>query len=481
MSIFYKPADGWAADCIPFFWQGEYHLFYLKDYRDEAGHGPGTPWFHLGTRDFVHFTDYGEALPRGGRDDQDLFVFTGCVIEHAGLFHIYYTGHNPLFKEQGRPIQAIMHATSPDLVHWTKDPANPILYADPTRYEPDDWRDPFVFWNEEAGEFWMLLAARLCRGPSQRRGCIALATSPDLARWTVRDPFWSPSLYYTHECPDLFRLGEWWYLVYSTFSERHLTHYRMSRTLAGPWLAPADDAFDGRAFYAAKTASDGTRRFAFGWNPTRAGEADAGAWQWGGNLVVHEVVPRADGSLSVRPPATIAQHFKRPLALGVRPEIGRWEIHGDALTAHAVDRFAWCRLGPLPETCRIDVTIACDAATRGCGLLLRVDDAGEAYYQVRLEPGRQRLVFDRWPRPGDEPFMLERPLPLAEGQETRLQVYVEGSVIEIYANDQTALSARGYDHPSGAWGAFVSEGTATFREIALTIPSSGEGEGRLPT
>ncbi|MDH7571218.1 MAG: beta-fructofuranosidase, partial [Armatimonadota bacterium] len=121
---------------------------------------------------------------------------------------------------QGRPVQAIMHATSPDLIHWTKDPTNPILYADPARYEPDDWRDPFVFWNEEAGEFWMLLAARLRRGPSHRRGCIALAASPDLMHWTIRDPFWAPGLYYTHECPDLFRLGEWWYLVYSTFSDR---------------------------------------------------------------------------------------------------------------------------------------------------------------------------------------------------------------------------------------------------------------------
>ena len=61
-------------------------------------------------------------------------------------------------------------------------------------------------------------------------------------------------LYFTHECPDLFRMGEWWYLVFSEFSERCVTRYRMARSLAGPWLAPAEDTFDGRAFYAAKTA-----------------------------------------------------------------------------------------------------------------------------------------------------------------------------------------------------------------------------------
>ncbi|MBZ0288496.1 MAG: hypothetical protein K8I30_12840, partial [Anaerolineae bacterium] len=72
---------------------------------------------------------------------------TGCSI-------FFYTGHNPHFRAAGKPEQAVMHATSPDLVTWTKDPANPILFSDFERYEPHDWRDPFVFWNDEAREWW---------------------------------------------------------------------------------------------------------------------------------------------------------------------------------------------------------------------------------------------------------------------------------------------------------------------------------------
>ena len=41
----------------------------------------------------------------------------------------------------------------------------------------------------------------------------------DLKSWEVREPFWTPGLYFTHECPDLFRMGDWWYLVFSKFSE----------------------------------------------------------------------------------------------------------------------------------------------------------------------------------------------------------------------------------------------------------------------
>jgi len=95
MSILYRPNDGVLADVIPFYWRGAYHLFYLKDYRDPQRHGEGTPWFHLVTRDFVRFEEWGEALPRGAPDEQDRWVFTGSVIEAEGAFHIFYTGHNP--------------------------------------------------------------------------------------------------------------------------------------------------------------------------------------------------------------------------------------------------------------------------------------------------------------------------------------------------------------------------------------------------
>jgi beta-fructofuranosidase len=471
MPIFFKPDDGWAGDFIPFYWQGEYHLFYLKDYRDKANHGEGTPWFHLGTRDFVHFTDYGEALPRGREDEQDLYVFTGCAMEANGLFHIFYTGHNPHLRAAGKPEQAVMHATSTDLIRWEKDPANPIMFADPQHYEPHDWRDPFVFWNAEANEYWMLLAARKPTGPSNRRGITTLAASTDLQTWHIRETYWSPDLYFTHECPDLFRIGEWWYLVYSTFTERNLTHYRMSRSLTGPWSAPVNDSFDARAFYAAKTASDGNRRFAFGWDPTRTGESDTGTWNWGGHLVVHEVIQEADGTLSVHLPAEIANHFNPAVTPAIMPQIGQWTTTPDSLTATVLHGFAWASLGQMPATSMLEVTVAYSAETRSFGIIVRADSTLDHYYQVRVEPGRQRVVFDRSPRPGDEPPIIERPLTLADNA-VRLRVIVEGSVIVVYINDQVALSTRGYEHTSGNYGLFVSEGNATFSDIRLSEANS---------
>ncbi len=346
-SPFYKPGGAWAADFIPFWWEGTYHLFYLLDWRDRQGKGEGTPWYRVSTRDFVSFREHGEMLPRGTVDEQDLYVFTGSVIEAGGTFHIFYTGHNPHLRRAGKPEQAVMHAVSTDLDHWRKIPEH-TFFAPAEGYEPHDWRDPFVFWNEEAREYWMLLAARRTAGPSRRRGCTALCVSRDLAAWEVRDPFWSPGMYFTHECPDLFRIGEWWYLAYSTFSERSVTHYRMSRSLRGPWLVPENDTFDGRAFYAAKTAGDGTRRYAFGWNPTREGERDSGNWQWGGTLAVREIEQQPDGMLTVKAPGTVAGSFGTAAPARFTSGWGRWNARGAAVTLGSGDSWSCASAGMLP-------------------------------------------------------------------------------------------------------------------------------------
>lgn len=468
MHVFYRPADGFVGDVIPFYWRGAYHAFYLKAPLPPKRHGAdGTPYAHVASRDLVNWEEWPPVIEPGppGAPDE-VSCFTGTVIERDGLFHLFYTG----YRGPDLP-QTICRATSHDLRTWQKDPANPILSADPRWYEPIDWRDPFPFWNEEAGEYWMLLAAREKDGPSNRRGCIALATSPDLETWAVQPPFWSPRLYFTHECPDLFRWGDQWVLVYSTFSERHVTHYRLSDSLRGPWLAPNNDTFDGRAFYAAKTAGDGTRRFAFGWNPTRAGETDDGKWDWAGSMVVHELHPGADGGITVKPPSERFGQFPQPMNQSLTARMGEWQQDGTTITASFTDGFATATLGELPDPCRVTCRIACAEGTRAAGLLLRANDALEGYYQLRWEPNNQRVVLDRWPRPGDVPFMLERPV-LTAGRALELDLYIEGTALVVYCNGAVALSCRMYDHPAGQLGLFVAEGSSTFADVSVYRPAA---------
>lgn len=101
--MFYK-AEGKSvcADVIPFYEDGVFKLFYLNDYRDPEKHGEGCPWCLLTTKDLVEYDDKGPVLLRGGKDEQDLFVFTGCCVKNGGEYVIFYTGSQSLSQGAGQ-------------------------------------------------------------------------------------------------------------------------------------------------------------------------------------------------------------------------------------------------------------------------------------------------------------------------------------------------------------------------------------------
>lgn len=467
--FFYRPAGAWAADFIPFFAKGTFQLFYLLDWRNAAAKGEGTPWYRISSKDFVNFTEHGEMLKRGTKEEQDLYVFTGCVIEAEGKYHIFYTGNNNYLRQKGKPEQGIMHAVSPDLEKWTKIPED-VFFAPAEIYEKNDWRDPFVFWNEEDKAWNMLLAARNTKGISRRRGLTALCTSANLKDWKVAEAFYDPELYFTHECPDLFKMGDWWYLIFSEFTDKVRTRYRMSRSLKGPWITPPRDDFDGHAFYAAKSASDGQRRFLFGWNPTRDGNTDNGGWQWGGNLAVHELSQESDGALKVDMPATVADAFKNKQKVVFKNGAGQFSQKGSELTLLSRGKFSCSSAGLLPALCRITATARFSKDTLGFGLMFRTSEDFEQSYYIRLEPLEQRLVFEKWPRERTEVYQmveLERPLKMSFDKPVTINAIIEGNKGVVYVNKAIAMNFRCYDLKEGNWGFFATGGNTTFSEIAL--------------
>jgi beta-fructofuranosidase len=257
---------------------------------------------------------------------------------------------------------------------------------------------------------------------------------------------------------------------FSEYSEESKTRYRMARSLKGPWLSPSDDTFDGRAFYAAKTASDGKRRFLFGWLPTRTDGKDYRSWNWGGNLVVHEILQAPDGRLLMKIPDTVDAAFSAPQSFRLSAGLGSAQIDGGMARLAAPGSFGCSSAGPMPQRAKIEATIEFEKMTRGCGIMLRSSEDYESGYYVRLEPGRNRLVFDAWPRPGDMPFMveLERPLDLRPATPVRLKIIADGSCGVVYAGGTVAMSFRMYDLPKGNWGVFVNDGAARFRDIRLS-------------
>jgi beta-fructofuranosidase len=438
------------------------------------------------TRDFVTFDYRGVSLPHGTAADPDLNAYTGSVVEADGVHHLFYTGHNPAILVPGAnvPAQVVMHATSTDgMQSWAKHPEH-TFGAPETGHEPWDWRDPFVFRPDPAGPWRMLLAARTDSGPQRRRGFIAQCVSDDLITWQHAEPFWAPQRYVTHECPDVFQMGDWWYLVYSEFSEKFTTRFRVARTPHGPWEMPSVDTVDGRAFYAAKTAGLDGRRYFVGWIPTKEGDSDDGAWQWAGDLTAHEAAQEPDGGLRFFLPREVRESFGTQLPVRFEPVLGHWQADGDGSAAAVPDGFAvQVSEAALPEQALISLTVDIAADTTECGVVLRASEDADEGYMVRLEPRAGRMVFDRWPRKltgpmqwqisGDVPHVveLERPADLRPGKH-RLEIIHDGTALVAYLDDSVALSARTYDRPAGRLGLFVGEGTATFTDVSVRIRQS---------
>lgn len=321
MKIYYQHPNTWFGDCMPFGKDDTFYLFHQRDTRVPCPFGEPFGWDLATTKDFVTYEDCGAAIPRGTDEEQDQFIFAGSICEdREGKYHAFYTGYNRDYPKQGKPSQVLMHAVSEDLKHWTKT-QDTVKFAPQPGYDPDDWRDPFVLWDDESEKYILILGARLEGDKHKTTGRTVYFTSDNLVDWEFQGDFWAPDLFTMHEMPDLFKMGDWWYLITTEYSHASTQVYRMAKSLKGPWIAPDDDAFDGRAYYAGRTFMLNNQRILFGWVPTRANETDSANLRytpdsdkedfiWAGTFVAHELYQRKDGTLGCRIPDTVWNAFK---------------------------------------------------------------------------------------------------------------------------------------------------------------------------
>lgn len=242
--------DFWLADT-----GADYHLFFLQASRSlpipEMRHRRATVGHAVSTdlRTWEILPDALHAGPAGSWDD--VATWTGSVIEVDGTWNMLYTGVSSV---DGGLVQRIGRAVSDDLVHWERDPGNPLIEADPRWYELLDrsmwhdqaWRDPWVFPDPDGNGYHALITARSNSGPPDGRGVIAHAVSPDLETWEVRPPLTAPSGFGQMEVPQVVAVDGGSILVFSTGVE----HVADSRQQMHP--PPADAGRHGTYFVCGK-------------------------------------------------------------------------------------------------------------------------------------------------------------------------------------------------------------------------------------
>lgn len=245
------------GDVMPYFdaVSLETYILYLNDIWNDISH-QRHPWHGLKTNNFSSYSiiTSGDLLSASDQPSaQDFAIGTGSIIKRDDIYYGFYTGHNPNYPSSCvKRKEGLMLATSPSLtMKFNKNLTFVTLYApiDQGFDEHDNFRDPFVFYDEISTQYYLLASARTSRG------VIVQYTSSDLFHWSYQGIMYDgdSQKFFMLETPDLFKIGDIYYLLFSDIDSKNV-YYRKSSSLEGPWSSPNDDAvrFDGNGFYGAK-------------------------------------------------------------------------------------------------------------------------------------------------------------------------------------------------------------------------------------
>lgn len=461
---YYKPYVGYVGDPMPFYdpVEKDFKVLYLQDFRPNQT-GTYHPIWGVSTKDAANYTSLGELISCGGLYEQDAAIGTGSTIYNPTdkLYYTFYTGnkYQPTAADNG---QVVMMATSPDFKNWTKSRTF-YLKGSTNGYSKSDFRDPFVFEGED-GNYHMLVSTT-----KDGKGVLAEYTSTDMNTWEHAGIFMPMHWDRFYECPDVFKMGDWWYLIYSDIHKAsRKVQYFKARTLeelkktTGPLVFPdnKEGVLDSRAFYAGKTASDGTNRYVWGWCPTRSGNdnTEVGAYpnepEWAGNLVAHKVIQHEDGTLSFGLAESISDKFTAESTVkvveqseGVTESDGKYSLNDEAYVL-------FNRLN-IHNKISFTVTTTSKADKFGFSLVRGTDS--EKYYTIVLNPeddgNKRKINFEEEGKKG-EGFIAGidgYPFDTPADNVYNITVYTDNSVCVVYINDNVAYTNRIYGIQKNCW------------------------------
>ena len=186
----HSPAYGWMNDPNGLFYKdGVWHLYY--QWNPYGSQWENMTWGHSTSTDGLHWTPQPAAIEA----DALGAIFSGCCVVDKnntagfgnGAIVAYYTSAG------ARQTQSMAFSLDGGQT-FTKYAGNPVIVSD-----VPDFRDPHIFWNEEAG-FWNMV---LASGQE-----MSIYSSKDLKQWKHESNF--GLTYGNHggvwECPDLMKL-----------------------------------------------------------------------------------------------------------------------------------------------------------------------------------------------------------------------------------------------------------------------------------
>jgi len=423
--------------CSPFdvngaiFWNGRYHLFYI--FQNEKGHC----WGHISSTDMVHWRHHPTPLAPEP-NDPDRGMFSGCaLINKQGVPTIVYHGV--------KAGMCIATSTDDNLETWTKSPHNPVIpiprkgkpgYGVYNVFDPVAWIHNGHYY-AALGNIQFLNSFAKNFKPEDRGDTLYLFKSDDLINWTYLHPFYKSDRKWTREnednaCPEFFKLGNKWMLLFISHSrgcQYYIGHYENEHFY--PETHGRMSWVD-RDFFAPESLRDDKgREIMWAWIfDGRKGDTRR-ASGWSGTFSLPRVLALGeDSTLRLWPPKELKVLRYNPqkirnLTIKADSDLPLNNIRGNSieLSIEMVPNGAR-RFGVKVCTCpgRDEETVVFyDAAEKKLGIDTRKSSLGEGPKSVEAGP-----------------------FELKSGEPLKLRVFVDKSVVEVFANNRQAVMRRIY-------------------------------------
>ncbi|MCP4641282.1 MAG: hypothetical protein GY851_12645 [bacterium] len=464
-----RPGDTNGA----FYANGRYHLMYLYARKES-----GFCWGHISSNNLIHWRHHPDAIGPGGGDEG---CFSGgAFVDDDGTAYLSYwmlwgarglglaKSSDPHYDRfEKLPENPVVESTEWGLTEVKDADGNPVIYgsADPTNV----WKKDGVYYIAAGNLLVLNKYGRKEDSPPEMQGdWLDLLKSNDLKEWEYvhrfydRNPEWT-DVSEDNMCPSFLPLpsspeggapsgkhlllfiahnrGTQYYVGdYDTVNDKFIlnNHGRMS------WVD--------NTYFAPEALIDGQgRQIMWAWLTDNPDGEEAKGWSGVFGL------PRTlwlgdDGTLRMAPVQELAM-----LRQGERS----WaDIALDDGQTQALE-------GVEGDSCELAITLTPGTAKQ-CGVKVRTSPGGEEQTLLYYDVDAKELVFDATQSGVTGRKVVERaPFELGAGETLNLRVFVDKSVIEVYANDRQAIGRRVYPGRDDSLGVqiFANGGAATFKAV----------------
>ena len=420
----YLPAANWMNDPNGVIqWDGRYHLFY--QYNPYGADHANMHWGHAVSDDMVHWEELPIAItPTPNSQDQG-GIFSGCIVNDNGTPTAFYTGVNDDYSVQ---VQ-YMATGSPDLITWEKHPQNPIIGEVPaTMEQTGDFRDPFV-WQED--DSWYMAVGSRIEGVG---GAILLYRSDNLVDWEYLNPLFigeNARNGVMFECPNFFQLDDKWVLIISS----HIGHttgtvlYFVGRYENHKFIPETEGVLDSGYYYASLShVDDQGRRILWSWIREGRTEEQFVKAGWSGVQAIPRVLSLSNDNCLLMSPVSEIEKIR--------------EAHHHFTADTLNDK-------RLPVSgLNLDIQVSFKPhAEAPCGIDLLCSNDGTEKVSIYYEPLTETIRIQRFYQEetlNHDMQLQGLPHRLKNDETLDLRILLDGSVIEVIANQRTSITSRFY-------------------------------------